>query len=182
MESNPHPLPVAPIKEENPDVFNALAFGAAVSFVSSIIPYVALTIIAPTVLGAATAVWWRICRQKRSISLGQAALLGVGAGILGDICYTAIYDLLWIYFDYRHGAREEEAATLAFAEWLGGSGAREAAEAELIKSRAQEFSVGQLLLQSFMIIFVNGIFASTSGVITGYWNKRRSKAALSKAN
>lgn len=182
MEPNPRPPSIAPLEEEKPDAFNALVFGATVSFVSSIIPYVALTIIGPPILGAAAAVWWRICRQKLSISVGRAAALGLGAGILGDFCYTAIYDLLWIYFDYRHGAREEEAATLAFAEWLGGSGAREAAEAELIKSGAQQFSVGQLLLQIVMVIVVNGIFASTSGVITAYWNKRRTKAALAKAN
>lgn len=174
---SPDPLVPAPNQPEgeSPDAFNAVLFGAAITCLANLVPYIAVTVLAPPVAGGIAAVWWRTRRQKLSIPIGKAALLALGAAILGGLAWVLIYDAMWLYFDYRHGDRETAAVALAFAEWIGGADARQAAEIEMIKSQQQGLTVMDFLLQVLGVLFVSGLFAPAAGAFSAFLMRSRER-------
>jgi len=79
----------------------AVRFGAAVTAVIALLPYISDFFITAYLFGALAAAWFAVRKERKNISLTDGARLGFLSGFYGLLAASAIYDLIWEILNYQ---------------------------------------------------------------------------------
>ena len=83
------------------DLRHSVCFGAAITAVIALLPYVRDFFITAYVAGAFAAVWFAIRTQCRILAFRDGAGLGFRSGFYGLLAASTIYDVIWQFLHYQ---------------------------------------------------------------------------------
>jgi hypothetical protein len=75
--------------------------GTAVTAVLALLPYVSDFFVTAFVVGALSAVWFAVRKDRHRLSFGDGAELGFHGGFYGLVLASGVYDVVWKFFHYE---------------------------------------------------------------------------------
>ena len=150
----------------------AFMLSAGVTLALSLIPFTAVTLFLPPVVGA-----WIFMRslpypQERSL-IKKAIRSAILATFSGTILAALIYDIVWTTFAYQIGKGLDDFIALKASEMIGGDNGRQLMEAQLQASANAGVSTGMIIGQVIAGAIVCSVLGGATAAAYASWRSRR---------
>ena len=150
----------------------AFMWSAGVTMALSLIPYTAVTLFLPPVVGA-----WIYMRslpysQERSLTkkaIGSAIL----ATFSGTVLAALIVDIVWTTVDYQIGKDLDDFVALKVSEMIGGHNGRQLMEAQLQASANAGVTIGMIIGQVIGGAILCSLLGGGTAAACAFWRRRR---------
>jgi hypothetical protein len=152
--------------DDSPDTFNALLWGAAVTAVISLLPYISLIntfCCLGIMIGGAVTIFQYSNQYQLTIRGGEGFKLGALAGLLGGMGYFIIFTALQVLFNYQLNA--EETMNLMMALFGSDPQAREQIEESFRKQKLEGVTISNILIGLISTLIIYPIAGGIGGAI-----------------
>ncbi|HEY5036024.1 MAG TPA: hypothetical protein VII74_02705 [Chthoniobacterales bacterium] len=143
---------------------SALFFGAIVTGVLALLPYVNVFIFPAYVIGAVVAVR-SAARSGRPLDLKEGAKLGFLSTLFGSMVAVLVADLIWVIFDYQLWQHQNAQLMLAIVGHFAGPVTIDTMSSALAAQAVKPFQWPLLIAQIFGNLFLCGLFGTLTGLI-----------------
>lgn len=154
------------------DATKAELLGAAVTLGLGLIPYMAISIIFPTILGVAFSAWFYHFKLGNSLK-GQGAKLGFYTSVTGNLVSVLVYDVFWVFLNYQIGAEQINNIATDFGEWIGGLNGRAMVEQSMLSQAQSSFSISALVYQVITGLVLCGVFGAGTGALYEFFAQEK---------
>ena len=168
---------------EDPEIVNldecpikpALLAGGAMSFVLTLFPLSYALCCLPLVIGGFVATTTFVSKYRIRVEIKVGMKVAILSCLAGFGASTALYDLLWVAFDYRIGLNSDLELLSNFAE-----SAPESSRDQLLESidilKSQKIGFGVVVQQALTVIVTSGIGGAIGGAVASSLFKKGSLA------
>ncbi len=151
---------------EKPDSFNAILWGAAVTAIISLLPYISLIntlCCLGIMIGGAVTIFQYTNEYQLTMRGGEGFKLGALAGLLGGMVYFVIFTALQVLFNYQLNA--EETMNLMMALIGSDPQVREQMEEAFRKQKLEGVTMSTILIGFISTLIVYPIAGGIGGAI-----------------
>jgi hypothetical protein len=156
-----------------PGFDSAIYFGAAVTAIICLLPYVNVFGLPAIVAGAIAAVFSGVGTVRRPVELKEGAKLGFLAPFFGMLAAAVIVDIIWQFFDYQLWQKQNAAVMLAMFRTFMSPETMDKTTAAFEQAATKPFAWYMILTQIIAAAIFAGIFGTLSGIVSAAATSKR---------